>query len=63
MKYFIDSNIWYQGKLQPPRKVELPIVIPDPNGRTALCYDNDGDYYTLPLTEIHEDNHEDNEEA
>lgn len=58
MKYFIDSNIWYQGKLQPPRKVALPIVIPDPNGRTALCYDNDGDYYTLSLTEIHDDNEE-----
>lgn len=55
MKYFIDDNIWYQGKRQPPRKVELPIVIPDPNGRTALCYDKDWDYYTLNLSDIKED--------
>lgn len=56
MKYFIDDNIWYQGKRQPPRKVELPTVIPDPNGRTALCYDRDGDYYTLNLSDIKEEN-------
>ena len=55
MKYFIDKEIYYQGKKQPPRKVCLPVVIPDPNGRTALCFDNDGDEYTLPLTEIFED--------
>lgn len=54
MKYFIDEEIYYQGKKQPPRKVYLPIVIPNEDGKTALCYDEDGDYYTLPLTEIKE---------
>ena len=52
MKYFVDKNIWYQGKLQEPRKVELIKVIPDPNGKTALCYDRDGNDYTLPLCDI-----------
>ena len=63
MKYFIDDNIWYQGKRQPPRKVELPTVIPDPNGITALCYDKDGDDYTLPLSEIFDDGTPQNDEV
>lgn len=56
MKYFIDDNIWFQGKRQPPRKVYLPVVINEPNGRTALCYDKDGADYTLDLNDIKEDN-------
>lgn len=55
MKYFIDTNIWYHGERQEPRKIELVKVIPDPNGITALCYDKDGDDYTLELSEIFED--------
>lgn len=54
MKYFIDEEIYYQGKKQPPRKVDLPIVIPNADGETALCYDKDGADYTLPLTAIKE---------
>lgn len=56
MKCFIDNNIWYHGKRQPPRKVYLSMVIPDPNGRTALCYDKDGADYTLNLSDIKEEN-------
>lgn len=55
MKYFIDDNIWYHGEKQPPRKVRLPTVIPDPNGRTALCYDEDENEYTLNLSDIKEE--------
>lgn len=58
MMYFNDTNIWYQGERQPPRKVELPVVIPNPDGITATCCDNDGDWYTLTLTEIFEDDSE-----
>lgn len=52
MKYFIDDNIWYQGKRQPPRKVELVAVFPNNDNLTETCYDSDGDEYTLKLDEI-----------
>ena len=55
MKYFIDNNIWFQGKRQPPRKVALEIVIPNEDGLTATCYDMDGDEYCLLLTDIRDD--------
>lgn len=56
MKYFIDDNIWWAGQKQPPKKVRLVAVIPHNDGLTALCYDSDGDEYTLPLNEIYDDN-------
>lgn len=49
MYYFIDDEIYYQNKKQPPREVELPIVRFNSNGRDAICYDNDGDVYILPI--------------
>lgn len=52
MYYFIDDEIYYKGLKQPPRKVELPIVRFNGNGRDAICYDNDGDVYVLPISEI-----------
>lgn len=52
MYYFIDDEIYYKGKKQSPRKVELPIVRFNSNGRDAICYDNDGDLYILPIKEI-----------
>lgn len=55
MKYFIDNNIWFQGKRQPPRKVLLYIVIPNKDGLTATCYDTDCDKYCLLLTDICDD--------
>lgn len=55
MKYFIDNNIWFQGKRQPPRKVLLEFVIPNKDGLTATCYDTDGDQYQLLLTDIRDD--------
>ena len=55
MKYFIDNNIWFQGKRQPPRKVLLEIIIPNKDGLTATCYDTDGDEYCLLLTDIRND--------
>ena len=51
MKYFIDREIWYRGEKQPPRKVELVSVFPR-DEETAYCYDEDGDEYILPLSEI-----------
>ena len=56
MYYFWDHNIYYQGKRQPPRQVELVAVYPNRDGITATCYDKDGDEYTLCLTEILKDN-------
>ena len=54
MKYFIDEEIYYRGEKQPPRKVYLPVVIPNKDGKTALCYDEDGADYTLSLEQIRE---------
>ena len=55
-KYFIDKEIYFQNIKQPPRKVLLPVVIANADGQTALCYDEDGNNYTLNISEIFEDN-------
>ena len=55
-KYFIDTEIYYNGKKQAPKKVILPIVHIESSGDKATCYDEDGDEYTLRLNEIFEDN-------
>lgn len=55
-KYFIDSEIYWQGKRQPPRKVILPIVEENDDKKTALCYDEDWNAYILDLSEIFDDN-------
>lgn len=54
-KYFIDTEIYYQNKRLPPRKVKLPIVINNSDNKTALCYDDDGNEYFLNRDEIFED--------
>lgn len=50
-RYFIDTNIWYQGKRQPPRKVELLACYPLNDGN-YYCIDGDGDSYTLTRDQI-----------
>ena len=62
MKYFIDDNIWYQGKKQPSRKVEIVTMYKEPNGKTAVCYDKDGDEYRLNLNEIFDSEQEQNQD-
>lgn len=46
-QYFIDTEIYFQGEKQPPRKVYLPVVIPCDDG-SLFCYDEDGNDYSLP---------------
>ena len=53
-KYFIDNEIYFQGKRQEPRKVLLTSV--EVIGNKAICYDEDGDVYTLEPTQILDDN-------
>lgn len=55
MKYFIDDNIWYQGKRQPPRKVYLKSAHIEPNEKYVTCYDMDDNEYRLKIEEVMED--------
>lgn len=53
MKFFIDKETYYQGKLLPPVKRYLTIVDVNEIEDTAHCVDEDGDEYTLPLKDIY----------
>ena len=53
-KYFIDDNIYFQGKKQAPRKVKL-ISVTEIDNEKAICYDENGDSYTLELSKIYEE--------
>lgn len=55
-KYFIDREIYWQGKRQPPRKIILKEIIPRLNGHSAICYDEYDNDYDIELTEIFDDN-------
>lgn len=53
-KYFIDDNIYFQGKKQIPRKVKLTSVTAIDDEK-AICYDENGDSYTLELSKIYDE--------
>lgn len=55
-KYFIDTEIYFQNKKLPPRKVIIEHIIYEPNGKTAICYDESGNDYRINLIEIYDDN-------
>lgn len=55
-KYFIDKEVYFQNKKMPPRKVIIASMYNEPNGHTALCYDEDGDEYSIELSDIFDDN-------
>ena len=44
--YFIDDDIWFKGKKQPPRKVYCHEL--EMHGGKAKFYDEDGNGYSLP---------------
>lgn len=48
--FFIDKQIYYQGKKLPDRKVELFNVSFDSVNVTG--YDKDGDEYTIPINDL-----------
>lgn len=48
--YFIDKQIYYQGKRMPERKVELFNLSFDSYDVTG--YDKDGDEYTIPIGDL-----------
>lgn len=54
-KYFTDTEIYFQGKKQKPKKVVLTSVEIIDNNK-AICYDEDGDVYTLDVNQILDDN-------
>lgn len=54
MRYFIDTEFYLNGELQPPRKVYLSEVRPFWDG-AVICYDEEGNDYTIPLTAIKRD--------
>lgn len=49
--YFIDDNIWYQGKRLEPRKVYCYNLVIDIYGY-AHFNDEDGDSYKIPTNMI-----------
>ena len=55
MQYFIDKEIYFHGKLEPPTKVKLIKVIKNMDNITALCYDEDWNDYNLNIKDILED--------
>ena len=38
-KYFIDREIWFQNKKQPPRKVIVHSIIKEFQDNYSICYD------------------------
>lgn len=50
--YFIDTNIYFQNELLPPRKVELFNVKIDANTDTFTGFDADGNLYRLNNSEL-----------
>ena len=54
-KYFIDREIYFQGKQMPPKKVIITQMEPEMNGKTVLCYDKDGNDYSIDISEIRDD--------
>ena len=54
-KYFMNDEVYFQGKKLPPQKTILPIVEESKDGITTLAYDEYGNSYKLKLIEIFED--------
>lgn len=55
-KYFIDKEIYFQGKKQPPRKIILYNVDESNDGTMIKAQDELGNYYNLELSEVFDDN-------
>lgn len=55
-KYFIDRNIWFQNKKQPPRKILLHNIYNNFNPQSVIAYDELDNEYVLEITEIFDDN-------
>lgn len=55
-KYFLEDEIYYKNQKQPLRKTIITKIIPEPNDRTAICYDKLGNEYQLNLSDIYDDN-------
>lgn len=53
MQYFIDNQIYFQGKQQPPRRV--PVYDLKLAQGKAYFHDREGNHYTLAENEIFED--------
>ena len=54
-KYFIDKEIYWQGKKQVPRKVIIHNITYCDDNKNVICYDDEGDCYILPITDIFDD--------
>jgi len=55
-KYFIDREIYYMNKKQPPRKIVLHNIEEDLNNNSITGYDEDYNEYTLEISEVFDDN-------
>lgn len=55
-KYFIDREIYFQGKKQPPRKVILHNIYNNFSPKSVIAYDELDNEYVLDANEIFDDN-------
>lgn len=55
-KYFINTEIYYQCNKMPPRKEIITRMYKEPNGHSALCYDEYDNEYSIELSDIYDDN-------
>lgn len=56
--YFIDTNIWYQGKLKPPRILNFKQMSINQSKNEVTFLDKDGDEYTIDINEIYDSQEE-----
>ena len=54
MKYFVDTDIYFQGKRQPPRRI--PVYDAKVSNGKVFCRDALDNHYTLNENEVFEDN-------
>ena len=57
--YFIDTNIWFQGRLQPPRVICFTAF--DTYNCKAVFYDEDYNMYETEIKDIYDDENDLNE--
>lgn len=54
-KYFIDREIYFQNKKQPPRKIILHNIYSNFNPNSVIAYDELDNEYVLEISEIFDD--------
>lgn len=51
--YYINDKIYFESRLQPPKKIMCRHLTFSKSGQFAHFYDDDGDEYNIPVGQIH----------